>query len=131
MSNKSNKKKRALVIEDEPTIGRVCRKTLAAIGFDVDIALNGLIAQDMADETVYDLYLSDIRTPAMNGIEFYHYLNKIHPELVSRMIFTTGDVLSDEIRAFLEEYKVRFLPKPFTPEELRKVIEKKQPSCIP
>ena len=43
-------KKRALVIEDEPIIGRLCRKILSVDGFEVDIAFNGLIAKDMTDE---------------------------------------------------------------------------------
>ena len=131
MLDTSSENKRALVIEDEPIIGRVCRKTLAADGFDVDIALNGLTAKEMADRNVYDLYVSDIRTPQMNGIEFYHYLKKAHPELASRVIFTTDDVLSTDVRAFLEEFKGPFLPKPFTPEELRKAVGEVQIKCIP
>lgn len=88
----------------------------------MDIALNGLIAKDMADKNVYDLYLSDIRTPEVSGIEFYHCLEKEHPQLVSRVIFTTGDVLNTEVRAFLKRFKGPFLSKPFTPEQLRKAV---------
>jgi len=131
MPNNGSRNKRVLVIEDEPIIGRVCRKTLAADGFDVDIALNGLIAKDMVDKNVYDFYLSDIRTPKVSGIEFYQYLKKEHSELASRVIFTTGDVLSADVRKFLEEFKGTFLPKPFTPEQLRKAVGEVQINCMP
>ena len=130
MSIYNDKNKRALVIEDEPVIGRICKRTLTTEGYDVDIALNGSVAKDMADENVYDIYLSDIRTPEMNGIEFYEYLKNMHPELADRVIFTTGDILSTDVKQFLQEFKGIFLPKPFTPEELKKAIMEYQVSLV-
>ena len=59
----------------------------------------------------------------MNGIEFYWYLKKEYPELADRVIFTTGDVLSDDVKAFMmKEPDVPLLPKPFAPDELRTVV---------
>ena len=110
MVKRNNDKKRILVIEDEPVICRVCKKALTADGFEVDIAVNGLIAMDMAGKRVYDLYLSDIRTPEMNGIEFYRHLIQEQPELADRVIFTTGDVLSNDIKLFLEESGLALQP---------------------
>jgi CheY-like chemotaxis protein len=120
--NTNSNNKRALVIEDEPVIARVCRKTLVAEGFNVDIAVNGLIACDMADKNTYDLYVSDIRTPEMNGMEFFHHLRKANPKLKNRVIFTTGDILSAEVKEFLQEFGVAFLPKPFTPDQLIETV---------
>jgi len=60
----------------------------------------------------------------MNGMEFYDYLSRLHPGRESRIIFTTGDTLSHEIKAFLNDKDNLFLAKPFTPEELRVVIKK-------
>ena len=114
---------KALAIEDEPVIARVCHRLLTAEGYQVDIAINGMVARDMVGEEKYDLFLSDIRTPEMNGIEFYWYLRKEHPGLADRVIFTTGDVLSDEVKAFImKEPDVPLLPKPFAPDELRVVV---------
>jgi CheY-like chemotaxis protein len=122
---KSDKnKKRILVIEDEPIISRVCLRVLTADGFEVDIARNGLIAKNMTSKAVYDLYLSDIRTPAMNGMEFYEHLKQTNPGLESRVVFSTGDVMSLEIKTFLNKNNNLFLAKPFTPDELRTVIRK-------
>ncbi len=118
-----NSPKRVLVIEDEPAIGQLCLKTLTALGFEADIATNGRIAKDTLSKQVYDLYLSDIRTPEMNGIEFYKYLRKKRPELAGRVIFTTGDILSDEVKTLLSETNSPFLPKPFTPDELKAVVK--------
>ena len=66
--------KRILIVEDEPTIGQVCRRTLRAEGVDVDIAPNGRVARAMMGKDTYDLYLVDIRTPEVNGMQLYRYL---------------------------------------------------------
>ena len=124
MVSKSTGKKRILVIEDEPIISRVCVKTLLNDGYEVDIADNGQVAMDMLDKSTYDLYISDIRTPKMNGIEFYNYLVSKNSDLADSVIFTTGDVLSSDVREFLKDTTTPFLPKPFTPEELRKTVRK-------
>ena len=122
MTQDNTHRRRALVVEDEPVISRICRRMFMAEGFDVDIAMNGLIAKKMVDDKSYDLYLMDIRTPGMDGTQLYQYLEQEHPELVRRVIFTTGDVMSGRITQFLEGIKRPFLPKPFTPDELKQVI---------
>jgi DNA-binding NtrC family response regulator len=78
----------------------------------------------MANSRVYDLYVSDIRTPKMNGIEFYQHLISKNSKLADRVILTTGDVLSSDVRDFLKDTNMPFLPKPFTPDELRAVVRK-------
>lgn len=121
MTQDNAHRRRALVVEDEAVISRLCQRILTAEGFDVDTAMNGLIARKMADDNSYDLCLSDIRTPHMDGIELYEYLEQEHPELARRVIFTTGDVMSGYVAQFLEGNKRPFLPKPFTPDELKQV----------
>jgi CheY-like chemotaxis protein len=122
MTQDTLNRKRALVIEDELVISRICQRTLAAEGFEVDIAVNGSVAKELVRNKAYDLFLSDIRTPKMNGIEFYRYLEQVQPELARRIIFTTGDVLSNNIEQFLNEVKNPYLAKPFDPDQLKKVL---------
>ena len=111
-----------LVVEDEPAIAKVCVRTLAAEGFDTEIATDGQVALNRLKTNMYDLCLVDIRTPKMNGVELYKRLKDNCPEMANRIIFSTGDVISDNIRAFLEETGRPFLAKPFTPEELRSIF---------
>jgi len=115
--------KKALVVEDEPAISDVCQRVLTSEGFEVDIAVNGRIAQDMIEEKQYDLCLIDMRTPSMSGKELYQWLKEKHPQLASRVIFSTGDVMSGDIQSFLEQAAMPFLPKPFTPGELRAIVK--------
>ena len=114
--------KRILVVEDEPAISDVCRRVLTGEGFEVDIAVNGEVALDMIGEKQYDLCLIDIRTPTMNGKELYLWLQEKYPKLAGGVLFTTGDVMAGDTQSFLEQAARPFLPKPFTPEELKAIV---------
>jgi CheY-like chemotaxis protein len=113
-----------LVIEDEPFIGRVCVKTLSSEGFEVDVASNGLIALEMLVKKKYDLIFSDVRTPNMNGIEFYKHIKEQDPSLANRIIFTSGDIMSPDVKEFMSTNQNPFLAKPFMPDELRAIVRK-------
>ena len=122
MNDFSTGVKRILVVEDEPAISDVCRRVLTGEGFEVDIAVNGEVALDMVGEKQYDLCLIDVRTPTMNGKELYLWLQEKHPKLAGGVIFTTGDVMGGDTQSFLEQTARPFLPKPFTPEELKAIV---------
>ena len=120
--NEANRRS-VLVVEDSPCIALVCVRTLVAEGFQVDVAVNGEIALEMWRKKDYDLCISDIRTPRMNGIELYRQLESECPEAVYKFIFTTGDMLSGNVKTFLEETGRPCLPKPFAPENLRAIVK--------
>ena len=115
--------KRILVVEDEPSISQVCVRTLASEGFLVDTAANGLVAQGKLLQKDYDLILIDVRTPLMNGKQLYHHISEKHPELVSRIVFTTGDVLGSDTQHFIGDTGCLHLPKPFAPSALRAKVK--------
>ena len=122
MENSGTIGKRILIVEDEPAIGRICTRTMVKEGFEVQIAHDGGVAQEMIVSETYDLYLFDIRTPVVNGIELYESLEREHPEAAKKVIFTTGDVLSGDVGSFVRSTGRPFLPKPFIPEQLRAVV---------
>jgi DNA-binding response OmpR family regulator len=114
---------RILVVEDEPAICQVCLRTLTAEDFEVDIAVNGAIAGKMLGEKKYDLCLIDIRTPIMNGKELYQYIRDNYPDFSGKIIFTTGDVLDEKLTSMLKGAERPYLPKPFTPDELKTIVK--------
>jgi len=122
MEKPSGSVNRILVVEDEPAIGALCQRVLTSEGFEVDIAVNGKIAQDMIEKQQYDLCLFDIRLPLMNGIELHQWLQEKHPQLASHVIFATGSVMGEDTQSFLEQSGRPFLPKPFTPDELKAIV---------
>ncbi len=115
-------RKTILVVEDEPAISQVCLRTLTGDGYDVDIAVNGAIAQDMLAKKEYDLCLIDVRTPIMNGKELYQHIKEDHPESAQKVVFTTGAVMDEKVETLLKEANRPYLPKPFTPDELRTIV---------
>ena len=121
---KNSGMKKILVVEDEPAISDVCRRVLTSEGVEVDIAVNGKVAQDMIAGKQYDFCLIDIRTPIMGGEELYVWLLQEHSQLAKRVIFTTGDVMGGDTQHFLEQADRPFLPKPFTPNELKAIMSK-------
>ena len=122
MESSSTGVKRILIVEDEPAICDLCQRVLTNEDFEVDIAVNGKVAQDMIEEQQYALYLIDIRLPVMTGMELYQWLQEKHPQLASRVIFTTGSVIGGDTQSFLEQTAKSYLPKPFTPDELKDIV---------
>ena len=122
MQNSSVGVKRILVVEDEPGIYQICRRVLTSEGLEVDIAVNGNVAQDMLRKKDYNLCLIDIRTPVMNGKQLYQVIIAKHSKLASGVIFTTGDLADRYTQRFLELARRPYLPKPFTPNELKTTV---------
>ncbi len=114
--------KRILVVEDEQAIGTLCQRVLTHEGFEIDIAVNGKVAQDMIEKRQYDLLLLDIKMPVMTGMELYQWLQERHRQLISRVIFTSGSVVSGDTLVFLEQTGRPYLPKPFIAAELITIV---------
>ena len=114
--------KRILLVEDEPTISEVCLRILSK-EFEVGIAVDGSVAKNMVAKKDYDVIIIDIVTPVMDGKQLYQSLVEEHPELVTRVIFTTGDIMGGDTKSFIERSARPLLLKPFTPAELLSMIQ--------
>ncbi|MBA7564852.1 MAG: response regulator [Dehalococcoidia bacterium] len=124
MAEPEGSKKRILVIEDEPTIGLLCKRVLTASGFDVDVVNNGLDAKKVAEEKDYALCVSDVRLPGMTGIELYEHWKATKNPIAERVVFITGDTMSNYIRDFLKKAERSSVMKPFEPEDLVEAVRK-------
>ena len=118
MTRTENNRKKILLVEDEPVIGRLFKRILNDEGFDVDFVQDGRIAVEAANNKHYDLCVSDIRLPGITGIQLYEMLKANHPQLSLHMIFITGDTMNDNVQLFLQESGMPCLVKPFNPEDL-------------
>ncbi len=75
-------RKRLLLVDDSITVREMTRKLLENRGYDVDVAVNGQDAWTAIQRNSYDLLISDIDMPRMNGIELVKQL-KNHPQFNS------------------------------------------------
>ncbi|MFC2045409.1 response regulator [Chloroflexota bacterium] len=124
MNIDNTKARTILVVEDEPSVRYVFQEILTKEGFKVDVAVNGAEAKIKLNERDYDLYIIDIKMPEINGTEVYEYMSEQYPELVNRVIFASGDVLSRETQLFFEKTGRPFLFKPFYASELVNAVKK-------
>ena len=113
---------RVLVVDDDRAITLVLAQILAADGLEVDTAFDGLAALDKVAAKPFDLVVSDLRMPRLDGLGLYQALAQRHPTLAQHVIFMTGDVLDREARVVLEGGDVPMLVKPFDLGELRRVV---------
>jgi CheY-like chemotaxis protein len=119
----SSNSNRVLLMEDEPVIARVLKRIISAEGFESDVAENGQVAKDKINAgDHYNIFIFDIRTPVISGIQLYEYLEKEHPDLTNKVIFATGDYMNSNTRQFLDRVKRPFLAKPYTPAQVKSII---------
>jgi PAS domain S-box-containing protein len=115
--------KHILILDDEPEVVGILAELLSIDSHLVDTATTGAMALDKLQQRTYDLILSDLRMPELDGAAFYRELQHHHPALCQRVIFLTGDSLSPESRMFLEQTAVPTLGKPVTLMELRSAVQ--------
>jgi len=113
-----------LIVDDEPGIVRALAHLLRRDGHTVDTAANGEPALAKLQTQAYDLILCDLRMPKLDGPGLYQALRQQHPHLLRRVIFLTGDTLSEEARSFLEQTEVLRLSKLFYAVEVRQLVQK-------
>jgi two-component system NtrC family sensor kinase len=115
--------KRILVVDDERLVLQLLSEMLGADHHTVDTVGDGTQALEVLRRTSYDLILSDVRMPYLDGPGLYRALERRLPDLCRRFVLMTGDVLSAEIQTFLEQTGVPGLSKPFDRGEVRRVIQ--------
>lgn len=105
-------KKRVLVVDNDLSTRVLCTEALNLAGYTVDKAADGGEALKNLGWLRYDLVISDVEMPVLDGIGLYNNILKDHSYLKDRVLFITGNVSNDKLSA-LELMKQRYLLKPF------------------
>jgi len=105
---------RALVVDDEPELAEVLADMLKAGGYATDVATTAAEAQRLVAQVSYDVILSDLRMPGMDGPAFFAWLEAEWPALARRVAFVTGDALGAAAADFLARAGRPVLEKPFS-----------------
>jgi CheY-like chemotaxis protein len=114
--------KKALVIDDSPTILAYHSALLHSFGINVDTACNGMDALEKVLQVEYDLILSDINMPVMDGFEFVKKLRKIEEYTTIPVVFiTTLDSQSDRSKSLLAGGNL-YIVKPIDMEVLKEIL---------
>ena len=111
-----------LLVDDEPSMTNALTRLLRRDGHTVDAVTNGRLALMKLQECAYDVILSDLRMPELDGFGLYRALETRYPHLCRRFIFLTGDTLNPDTHALSVRHGVPQLFKPYTAADLRRVI---------
>ncbi|MBI5203575.1 MAG: sigma-54-dependent Fis family transcriptional regulator [Nitrospirae bacterium] len=118
---------KAIVIDDEISVCEAVRAILEGEGIEVFTATNSINAIEQIKGNSYDLIISDLKMPGMDGLELYDSIKETAPESIFIIITAYGTIQSavDAIKKGIYDY----IPKPFTPDEVRipvrRALEKK------
>jgi signal transduction histidine kinase/ActR/RegA family two-component response regulator len=112
-----------LVVDDEASIADWLRDTLEGAGHGVAVAHDGMQALGYLDDQAFDLVLTDLKMPRMDGPALVREILARHPQMSGRVIAMTGDSLSQGAREFVREHALPLLHKPFEPRELWTTIQ--------
>ena len=118
MSRKPN----ILIIDDDESMLDSCTQVFAKEGYQTTTADNGDSGLQKYGEKETDLVLVDLKMPGKDGMEVLKELNSIDPNCVAVVITGYGTIQS-AVEA-MKHGAYDFLPKPFTPDELRFIVQR-------
>jgi len=116
----SPEKKSILVVDDEAIVRISCKRILEPEGFDVDLASDGYEALELIKKKGYDIIITDLKMPKMDGLEVLKWIKENSPK--SKVIAITGFSTPEIAKKSLSAGAQRYLEKPFTPEVLIEVV---------
>ena len=115
-------KRKILIIDDEEVVLDSCTQILTGGGHEIATACNGVEGLKLAEGFQPDLVFVDLKMPGISGFEVLEKLRAVDPAIVTIVI--TGYATVDSAVEAMKKGAYDFLPKPFTPEELRLITRR-------
>jgi CheY-like chemotaxis protein len=119
---------RVLVVDDQEHMRELLVETLSADGHTVDPAEDGVAALRLIDQHTYDLVVSDLQMPQVDGPKLYEEVRKRRPDTAPRFVFITGEDEAPGYGRFLVDTKAPVVTKPFKLKEFRQLLATLFPS---
>jgi two-component system NtrC family sensor kinase len=104
---------RVLVVDDEASVRVSLQRYLAGKGHEVETTASGEDALSRLKISKYDAVIVDMRMPDLSGEQLFERLRSNDPSHAERVIFTTGDLVNEQMRRFLDGTGRPCVPKPF------------------
>jgi CheY-like chemotaxis protein len=117
-------KPRALVVDDAPDVTEMLAMLLRFAGYDVVTVFSAPDAYDTARSEQFDVVVSDIGMPGMNGYELAERLRALPDYTAVPMIAVTGFAMYDDRDRALESGFNAFLTKPINPSDLINLVKR-------
>jgi two-component system NtrC family sensor kinase len=123
--------RRLLLVDDEPGIRRSVGRFLQRYGYRVNAVPTGRAAVTALRAGEYDAVISDLRMPGLSGEELFGMVRREFPEMASRIVFTSGDMMRPETQEFLRGSGCPSLQKPYELTDLVRVLNQLCPPPSP
>lgn len=114
--------KRALAVDDSATMRNLVKMALESEGFKVDTAENGAQALELSKKNEYDIVISDINMPVIDGLQFLREFRAMNRRTPVLMLTTETEARKKEEAKRLGA--TGWIVKPFKPEDLVKVVKR-------
>jgi len=111
---------RVLIVDDEPNICHSCVKILSKSGYHTEFALDGYEALRMLAKQPFDVVVTDLKMSALGGMQVLARVREAFPDTL--VIVITGYSTVSSAVEVMKMGAFDYLPKPFTPHELRAVV---------
>jgi len=115
------KKGKVLIIDDENIVRVSCERTLSPEGYEVRLAQNGLDGLKMLEQEGFDIVLTDLKMPDMDGIEILRKVKEGWPS--TEVIIITGYQTVDTAVKAIKFGAYNYIEKPFTPDTLLSAVD--------
>jgi CheY-like chemotaxis protein len=120
-------RRRVLVVDADEENLALLQEVIHHLGHDADGDSSAQQALQKIADRDYDLVITDIHLPGLDGVYLYQRLRELRPELAQRVIFISGRFLSDDVGAFLDRVGCPLIRKPFSVADIemgmRRVLE--------
>ncbi|WP_129628096.1 HD domain-containing phosphohydrolase [Candidatus Oscillochloris fontis] len=110
---------RILVVEDDTTIRTFCQRLLQ-MTYDVTTAENGAVAVNLLHSHSFDLVLTDMQMPLMDGMQLLQHIRQNHPEI--DVVMLTAFATVETARQALKMGALDYLSKPIEAEQLERTV---------
>jgi CheY-like chemotaxis protein len=119
-----SRRARVLLVDDEPSIRAVYPEVLG-LDYEVVVAANGREGLAiLAERTDFDVIVCDMTMPGVDGPQFYEALRAQAPQLLTRILFCSGGLVTARLRQFAKSIPNQFLDKPIALETLCAALER-------
>jgi CheY-like chemotaxis protein len=116
------KKGKILVLDDDPVVTMSCKRILGAEGYNIITTDKGEDAIKKVSDEEFDLLISDIRLPDVNGITVLRESKIVQPKL--DVVIITGYPNLEDAKESVKLGAFEYIEKPFTPEFMSNVAKK-------
>jgi PAS domain S-box-containing protein len=112
-----------LIIDDESGVRDVLARVFSETGYQTDSASDAKSALTKLNKNGYDMFIIDLKLPRVSGMRLYEIMKQKYPSSAEKVMFITGDAITQSTQDFLNSAGRPYLTKPFNPKVAVELVE--------